>query len=113
MMIVPAVQDTRVQIAAGGHGKRFQKVGKEAGGDPADGGCVPFGLYHGVGSAGKVDGDKGQRFVHGHVGMGGAHDALTVAQSLVKRLAQHQGAILHRVVLVHLQVAAGLHLQVK
>ena len=55
-----------------------------------------------------VDGDAGQRLVHGQVGAGVAGDALLVAQRLGHRLAQHDAAILRRVVEVDVQVALGL-----
>src|SRR5699024_572171 len=73
----------------------------------------PLGLtVHQVGASGDVDGDLGQRLVHGYLHVGEATDALLVAKSLAESGPQGQCGVLHGVVRVDVQIAFGAHGQV-
>ena len=65
------------------------------------------------GAVAQVHGDLGQGLVHGHPGFAVAPHAGTLQQGLADGVAQADADVLDGVVLVHLQVAAGLELQVE
>ena len=62
---------------------------------------------------GEIDSADGERLIHRHHKVSRAQDALLVAQRLRKRLAQRDADVLHRVVLVHVEVADALQRQVE
>ncbi len=73
-------------------------------------------LGHGVdeqGAAAEVDGEAGERFVHGQEAPAVAADAFLLAEGVAEALAQHDAHVLDGVVEVHLGVAGGVDGEVK
>ena len=64
-------------------------------------------------AAGDVHSGHDQRLVHGQHDRAVSRDTAFVAQRLRNRPAQHDAAVLHGVVRVHINVAGGLHGQVE
>lgn len=95
------------------HGKGLEKMLHEIGGELADGGGAPGGLEDRVRPSADVQGHKAQCLVHRYVGMADAVDPLTVAQCLVKRLAQYNGGVFNGMVTVNVQVAGGFDGEIK
>ena len=60
----------------------------------------------------EIDRRFAERLVHRHGGESVAHDAAPVAQRLVERLAEHEPHVLNRVVVVHVDVAGRLDVQI-
>ena len=65
-----------------------------------------------VGPVAQVDRGANQRLVHRHIGVAKADHARIAAHGFLERLAQHDADIFHRVVLVDVEVALGLHVNV-
>ena len=65
------------------------------------------------GPAGEVDHDPGQGLVERRIGMAEAADAAALAQRLVEGRAQRQGAVLGGVVVVDVEVALAVQLEVE
>ncbi len=66
-----------------------------------------------MGAVAQVQGYLGQSFVHGHPGLAEAAHPWPGLEGFFEGLAQADADVLHGVVLVHLQVAFGLYLQVE
>ena len=60
----------------------------------------------------QIDRRLAERLVHGHGREPVARDTSPLAQRLVERLAKHEANVLHRVVVVHVQISHGLHRQI-
>jgi len=65
------------------------------------------------GATPKIDRGNCQCFVHRHHKITGAHDATLVSQSAGKRLAQSDAYVFHGVMLVNVEVAIGLELEIE
>jgi hypothetical protein len=61
----------------------------------------------------QVERDHGQRFIHGHDEVTRSVDAFAIAESFGEKLTQYDADIFHGVVLVDIQVAGGLQLQIE
>src|SRR5208283_4738198 len=61
----------------------------------------------------EIDGDHAESFVHRHHEISRAHDAALAAQRLGEGLAERNAGVLHGVMLVHVQIAVRLQLQVE
>src|SRR5260370_42483561 len=55
----------------------------------------------------------GQRFVHGHQEVAGTQDAALGAESFLYRFAKSNADVFDGLMLVHVEVAASVHLQIK
>ena len=60
----------------------------------------------------EVERRLAERLVHRDGGEAVARDAAPLAERLVQRLAEHEAHVLHRVVVVHVEVARALHREV-
>ena len=61
----------------------------------------------------QVHGGNGERLIHRHHKVAGAQNAALVAERLIKRLAQRNAHVFHRVVLIHIEIAVALQLQIE
>src|SRR5262249_11056450 len=64
-------------------------------------------------AAAEIDCCQSQGLIHGHNKVAGAHDAALVAERAVKRFTQHDAYVLYRVVLIDVEIALGLELEVE
>jgi len=61
----------------------------------------------------EIDGSDGKRLVHRHKEIAGAENAALVSKSAIEGFAQCNSDVLDRVVLIHVEIAVTLQLQVK
>ena len=113
VVVVAALEHVDVQRHAGGGRQRDEEVGQVLGGDVADPLAPEAQIDMRRGPAGEVDHDPGQRLVERRVGVAEAADAAPIAQRLVDGGAQGQRAVLGRVVVVDVEVALAVELEVE
>ena len=94
-------------------GKRLEEVVDEISWELTDGGRVPLSVKDAVGASAKVERDKTERFIHWHIGVTDAIDALAVAQRLIERFAQDDCSVFDGVMRVDPRVPLSLHTQVE
>jgi hypothetical protein len=109
---VLAVKQFKVQADAGIHREGVKELLEQLGVDDAN--LVPgeADLPDQVGPVAQVDRGPNQRLVHRNIGVAEADNARIAAYGLLEGLAQHNAHIFHRVVLVDVEVAPGLHVNV-
>ena len=61
----------------------------------------------------KIHGGNRKRLIHRHQEISSAQNAALVAERAVERLAQRNAYILNRVMLVHIEIAGALQLQIE
>src|SRR5689334_1867022 len=113
VVVVLAAQHVDVERHAAGDGERLEEVGQVLGRDLADRLAPEPQADLGPGPAGEVDHGTRQGLVERRVGVAEAADAAPVAERLVERLAERQGAVLGGVVVVHFEVALAGQLEVE
>lgn len=113
MVRILPVELADVQVHPGLRRERPQELAQQAQLEIEDLFLLVRHREHEVGPAAQVQRHAGKRFIHRHEAETVALDALAVAQRLVQRLAQREADILHRVVVVHRQVARRLQLQIE
>ncbi len=109
MMVIAPIQNTRMQIAARGDGKRLEEMRKQRGRDISNIRRVPFRLNDGIGTTRQVDGHMCQGFIHRRKAIAHADNAFAVAKRLVEGLSQRQGNIFHRVMSIDVQITFCLN----
>src|SRR5271166_5994435 len=72
-----------------------------------------LGINHGGAASAKIDGDNAQSFVHRHHEISRAQDAALATQRLGEGFAERNADVLNGVVLVHVEIAVRLQLQVE
>src|SRR5271165_4339509 len=72
-----------------------------------------LGIDYGCAASAEIDGDHSQSFVHRHHEISRAQDATLTAQRLGEGLAERNADVLDGVVLVHVEIAVRLQLQVE
>ena len=112
MVVVAAIEVLDVQRDPGVLGEGLEELAEQLAVHLADLAAREGHLPHQIGPAGNVDGATRHRLVHRQVDVGIAGDALHVAERLADGLAQRDADILHRVVLVDVEVALCLDRQV-
>jgi hypothetical protein len=65
------------------------------------------------GAATKVDGNKSQGFIHRQNEVAGAVNALAIAEGFREELPEHDAGVFDRVVLIDVEVAAGLEREIE
>ena len=65
------------------------------------------------GAAAEIERDHGEGLVHRQHEIAGAIDAFAIAERLGEQLAEHDAGVFHGVVLVHVEIAIGVELQVE
>lgn len=113
MMVIFSVEQTGMEVHARMNSRGLEEVADEIGSESTDTRCVPLGLEDTVRPAAQIDDDKGQTFVHRYVAVGCAHNARAFTQTLTDGLSQADTHILHRVVLIDVQVTPGLECEVE
>ena len=91
------------------HGKGLKPLPDELGVERADLVAGEGRLEYEERPARNVDGDAGERLVHGQVHIGVAGDAAHVAERLLHRLAERDADVFGGVVVIDVEVAGGLH----
>src|SRR5229473_1642167 len=109
---VLAVVHVHVQRDLGIEGEGPEEVFEQLQVEVADARAAQRHVEDEVGPARDVHGGVQEGFIHGQEGRAVADDARLVAQRLAEGLAQADPHVLHRVVEVDLEIAAGIHGQV-
>ena len=65
------------------------------------------------GASAEIDRDHGESFVHRKNEVAGAIDAFAIAERLGEQLSEHDARVLHGVVLIDVEIAIGVELQVE
>ena len=107
MVRIFAVGAAQVQREAGVIAKRAEELLRHAGVKIADALLRERSVEHKVRAAADIYGAEAERFIHRDHGMAVAHDAAAVAERLLKRTAEHDAGIFHRVVAIDIPVALG------
>src|SRR6266699_5479523 len=79
----------------------------------ADASCRDLGLYDAVRSSAKIHSSGGKRFVHGHQEIARSQNAALCAEGFPHGLAQSNSHIFYRMMLVHIEITARVHVQIK
>ena len=113
VMARAAVQHLRVHVGARAAREALEEVvhqlGLQIADQPRRAPCVST-------TAARVRRDRprrGQRLVHRHHEVAGAHDAALVAERLVESLAERDADVLDRVVLIDVEIARGMQFQIE
>ncbi len=109
---VLAIEQFEVQADAGVHREGLEEFLEQLGVDLPDLVAREAHLPDQVGPVAQVDRGARQRFVHRNIGVAEADDAGIAAHGFLERLAQHDADVFHRVVLVDVEVALGLDVNV-
>ena len=112
MMIVDPVERFHMQRDPSIHGEGLKKLTHKLGVEFADLPAFEIRLEHEEGTAGNIDSDPGEGFVHGQKGIGIAHDAFHIAQRLAKGLPQGDAYVFHCMVEIDVQIAFRLDIKV-
>jgi uncharacterized membrane protein len=112
MMIVSPVKGFHVQGDPGIHGERLEPLPHQFGIERADLIVAERDPEHQERPSRDVDGDAGERFVHGHVNVRVPVQTLHVAERLLHRLPEGDSNIFGRVVMVDVEIAGGLGVDV-
>src|SRR5215472_3139284 len=75
--------------------------------------CGDLGVHCAIRPATQVNGRSSESFVHGHQEIAGTQNASLRAKSSSNCLAKRNAHVFYSVVLIYVQVATGIHLQVK
>jgi hypothetical protein len=113
MVVVSASQKPGVQVQPAFVGYALKKVGDERGTHLTDTLGAESAVEDKIAAPAKIHSYQGQSFVQRHNGVAHTGNALPVTQRLSQRPAQNNADILDGVVLINVQVACGLHLQIK
>ena len=65
------------------------------------------------GASAQIHGDYGERLIHRLHEIPGAVDAFAIAQSLREQLSEHDAGVFDRVMLIHVEVAFGVELEIE
>ena len=112
-MIRAAVEHLGVQVGAGVIDEAAEEILDQLGLQIADQPHLHPVLVDQRGPAAEIERDHGQRFVHRQHEVAGAIDAPAVAERFGEQLAQHDADVFHGVVLVHIEIAVGVELQIE
>jgi len=109
-----SVEHFEVEAGCGGARRsRRKSPGKQLGLQVADQSGLDEILVDEAGRAAKIDRGDGERLIHGHDEVAGAIDAAAVAEGLVEQLAEDDANVLDAVVLIDVEIAVGLEIEVE
>src|SRR5579875_587122 len=108
-----AIEDAGVQVGAGVVDETAEKIFDQLSLQIADQADLYLIFISQRGTAGKVDGDDGQGFIHWHHKIPSAVDAFTVAKGFGEQLAEHDADVFDGVVLVDIEIAIGREFQIE
>ena len=107
------VHHLEVHVGAGGLRKPLEEIVDQLGLQIADEAHRDLGVDHGMRAAAQIDRGDRQRFVHRHHEVAGAVDAALVADRRRHRLAERNADVFDGVMLIDVEVAGGLHLEIE
>jgi len=113
MMRGTSVQGTQVHVGAGGLREALKEIFDKLDLKIADALRCDFRVYDTKGAATKIDGGRGESLVHRHEEISGAQDAALRTERFLQRFPKGDANIFDGVMLVHVEIAAGLHLQIE
>ena len=113
VVLVCAVQNFDVQIAAAVFGKRVPEMLDQLHGKRADGLARIDCAMNEIRPARQIYDRARQRFIHGHIGGAITHNAAFVPKRLRKSLPQGNRDVFDRVMIINVQVALAFDCQVK
>jgi hypothetical protein len=108
-----AVEHAEMNVGASCLCETLEEVFGKFGLKAADRGCREFCFHHAKGPAAKIDGCRGQGFIHGHQKVPGAENAAFVSESGVDRFAEGDADIFDGVMLVDIEVAGGFQAKIE
>jgi hypothetical protein len=107
------VQHTRVNIGSCASRETLEEIGNKFRVQIANRAGLYFGSYDGGRTSTKIDGHHAQSFIHRHHEIAGAKDSSLRSQRALESMAQADTHILHSVVLVNMQIALGLQIEIE
>src|SRR5882724_3826370 len=113
MMRGTPVEGTQVHVGAGGLREALKEILDKLDLKIADALRCDFRVYDAKGPAAEIDGGGSKSLVHGHEEISGAQDAALRTESFLYGFAKGDADIFDGVMLVHVEIAAGLHLQIE
>src|ERR1700730_1325726 len=94
-------------------GKTFKEVVHQSRLQVPDHPRAHLGIHHSGSAAAKIYGGYSHGLVHRHQKIPGSQDSAFTAQGLIERLPEHDADILHRVMLIDVEIAVRLQLQIE
>jgi hypothetical protein len=94
-------------------GEAVEKIMHQLGLQISDESHASFGIHDRGGTTRKIDSRKSQGFVHRHHKVSGSQNAALTTQRLREGLPKRDPDVLHRVVLVHVEVSVRREFQIK
>src|SRR6267378_3048539 len=113
MMRRAPVKGTQMHVGAGGMCEALKKILDELDLEIADALCRDLCMHHAKGPPAEIDGGGGECFVHGHEEISGAQDAAFRTESFLHGFSERNSDVFDGVMLVHVEIAAGLRMQIK
>jgi len=102
-----------MDIATGASREAFEEVVNEIGLQIADQSHLHFCIDNCGRPAAEIDGDRAEGFVHRHQKISGSQDAFLRSERFIDHLAKRNADVLHRVVLIDIQIAFGRELKIE
>src|SRR5260370_42321173 len=93
--------------------KSMKKIFHQLDLEIADALCGDLRVHHAIGPSAKINRGGGERFVHWHQEIAGAQDAAFGAQRFLHGFAEGDADIFDRVMLIHIEIAAGFYAKIK
>ncbi len=107
------IHHAHVDIGTRSAGKALEEIGDQFRLQVADAGCANLRLHDGDSAAAEIYRCQAQGFVHGHKKVARPQNAAPIAESAVEYLAKRDADILHRVVLIDIEVTMCRKLQIE
>ena len=102
-----------MDVGAGGLREALKKIFEQFSLEIAYAASGDFRAADAVWAAAEIDRGGGERFVHGHQKISGAEDAALGAQGFLYGLTKHDTDIFYSVVLIDVEIAAGIEIHVE
>jgi hypothetical protein len=113
VVIGAAVHGLHVDVGAGAAGEALEEIGDEFGLQIADQAHTHLGVDAECRPPAQIHRGDGEGLVHGHEEVAGAQDAALSAEGAVKRLAQGDADVFDGVVLIDVQIAVALEVEIE
>src|SRR5260370_37878193 len=112
-MVGAAVERLEMNVGVGATGEAFKEVVHQFGLEVAHQPRAHLRVDNRGRASAEINGCDSKSFIHGHDKVAGAHDAALIAERRAKCLAQRNTDIFDRMVLVDIEIALGLNLEVE
>src|SRR5437763_4815402 len=113
MVTGAAVENAGMHVCLRSPGEALKKIIHQLCLQISDQARCHFRIHHSGGSPTEIHCGHAHSFVHGHQEVSSSKNAAFAAQSLIEGLAKYDAHVLDRVVLVDMQIAVGLELQIE